>query len=167
LNFWSDIALPLVTLGIMLLGLFSLLIVILPGLVIIWLAALGFALISGLNTTGSIILFIIITVLMVFGSLIDNVIMGTRARQAGAPWSSILLALVAGLVGSILLPPFGGIFFILGALLLLEYNRQRDWQKALSTTKSMAVGCGLAVVVRFGTGLLMIILWAVWLFFFR
>jgi hypothetical protein len=93
--------------------------------------------------------------------------MGTRARQAGAPWSSILLALVAGLVGSILLPPFGGIFFILGALLLLEYNRQRDWQKALSTTKSMAVGCGLAVVVRFGTGLLMIILWAVWLFFFR
>lgn len=164
-NFWMDIFLPLATLSVMLLGLFSLLLVIIPGLVIIWLAALVYALIAGLSSTGSIIAFVVLTALMLFGSIIDNVIMGARARQAGAPWSNILLALFAGLIGSFLLPPLGGILFILGALLLLEYNRQRDWSAALNSTKSMAIGCGFAVILRFVIGLVMIGIWGVWVLF--
>jgi hypothetical protein len=39
------------------------------------------------------------TVLMIAGSLIDNVIMGTRARQQGASWVAIGVALVAGRAG--------------------------------------------------------------------
>ncbi len=65
-------ALRIVLLAVMLFGLFSLLIPVLPGLVIIWVPALVYGLVSGFNW-GSGILFAIITVLMIAGSLVDNV----------------------------------------------------------------------------------------------
>ena len=49
------------------------------------------------------------TVLMLVGSVIDNFIMGASARQQGASWIAIAMAMVLGVVGSLLLPPFGGL----------------------------------------------------------
>ena len=63
----------------------SLLIVIVPGLVIMWVGALGYGIFTGFDTTGWII-FAIMTVLMVVGSLIDNFLMGASARKKGASW---------------------------------------------------------------------------------
>ncbi|WP_322506822.1 DUF456 domain-containing protein, partial [Anaerolinea sp.] len=108
------------------------------------------------------VFFAAMTVLMLVGSVIDNFIMGASARQKGAPWTTILVALVLGIVGSVLLPPFGGVIAALLGLFGLEYYRQRDWRKALDTTTGMAVGCGGAVLIRAGMGVIMIILWLIW-----
>ena len=75
----------------------------LPGLVIIWVAALGYGLAAGFGTLGW-IMFAILTVLMMAGSVIDNVLMGRSAHKEGAPWWVILLALVAAIVGSFVIP---------------------------------------------------------------
>ncbi len=149
----------------MLVGWFGLLIVIIPGLVIIWAAGLVYGLVVGFDVAGG-ILFGIMTLLMIVGSLIDNVLMGASARKKGASWLSIAAALVGALVGTLLLPPIGGILLALAALFLVEYFRVKDWRKALDSTSSMAMGCGWAVAARLGMGAVMIGLWLLWAFVF-
>src|SRR5690554_7112313 len=82
----------------MLLGLVVLVIPIFPGLVVMWLAALVYGLIAGWEPLG-IVLFVIITILMIVGSLIDNLMMGAGARKSGASWLTIGVALGAGILG--------------------------------------------------------------------
>lgn len=163
MDFIGQIGLPLVLLAIMLFGLFSLVFLpVLPGLVIVWLAALGYGLLGHFTAPLPIVFFVIITLLMLFGSVIDNILMGAGARKTGASWVSITAALVAGVVGSILWPPLGGILFSLAALFLVELLRLRNLRSALVSTRSMAIGCGWAIVARFFIGLAMIGLYVAW-----
>lgn len=150
-----------VTLAVMLVGLTGLAIPILPGLVIIWVAAFVYGLLTGFTWVSGLIL-AVMAVLMIVGSVIDNIIMGATARQKGASWLAIGVALVLALVGSLLIPPFGGIVLALLGLFGVEYYRLKDLNKAIDSTKSMAIGCGWSAVIRFGMGLLMIGLWAIW-----
>jgi uncharacterized protein len=160
----TQIGLPLITLTIMIFGLVSLVLLpILPSLVIIWAGALLFGLLDGFHTTGSYIYFGLITLLMIAGSLVDNLLMGAGARQTGASWLAITISLIAGVAGSFVIPVVGGILFSLVALFAVEFLRQRNLRAALSSTRSMAVGCGWAVVARFAMGIAMIALYAAWL----
>ncbi len=162
---FSPVAIPLVLLAVMLFGLFSLVFVpVLPGLVVIWLAALGYGLLGHFTTTFAIVAIVIITGLMLFGSVIDNILMGAGARKTGASWISITVALLAGLVGSLLWPPLGGILLSLVALFAVELIRLRNLRSALLSTRSMAIGCGWAIVVRVFIGLAMIGLYIAWAF---
>ena len=164
----TQVGLPLVLLTVMLFGLFSLVLLpILPGLVIIWAAALVYGLVTGFASTTGIILFVVISVLMIAGSLVDNVLMGASAHKTGASLTSVTIALVAGMIGSFFLPLFGGILLSLAALFALEYYRRRNWREALTSTKGMALGCGWAVVLRFVMGLVMIGLYGAWMVWAR
>ena len=100
---------------------------------------------------------------MLFGSVIDNILMGASARKTGASWFSITAALLAGVLGSFLWPPFGGILFSLAALFGVELLRLRNLRSALVSTRSMALGCGWAIVARFFIGLAMIGLYIAWI----
>jgi uncharacterized protein YqgC (DUF456 family) len=162
--FWEDmgpVALQTIILLVMLVGLIGLAIPVLPGLVIIWVAALVYGLITGFTWVNGAIL-AVMTVLMIGGSLVDNVIMGASARQKGASWLAIGVALALGLAGSLIMPPFGGLVAALIGLFAVEYYRLKDVDKAIESTKSMAIGCGWAAVIRFSIGLLMIGMWAIW-----
>ena len=88
--------------------------------------------------------------------------MGASAHRTGASLANVTVALVAGMIGSFFLPLFGGILLSLVALFALEYWRQRNWRSAFTSTKSMALGCGWAVVARFMIGLVMIGLYGAW-----
>ena len=88
--------------------------------------------------------------------------MAGRAHKEGASWWSIVIALFAGTLVTILAPPFGGLIAAPIALYLAEYVRRRDWDQALKATKGMLIGCGWAFFVRFGLGLMKIALWAFW-----
>lgn len=145
----------------MLVGLIGLVAPIYPGMLIMWLAALGYGIASGFSTLG-IVLFAIITVLAVAGSLADNLLMGAGARQGGASWLSIFVALGAGILGTLLFPPFGGLVAAPLAVLALEYYRLRDWDLARQAVFGMAKGWGLSVAARLVIGLLMMGLWWLW-----
>lgn len=153
--------LRIVVLAIMLFGLLGLIIPVLPGLVIIWVPALVYGLVTGFNLTSG-LLFAGMTVLMIVGNLVDNLVMGAKAKQQGASWLAIGVALVAGILGSIAFPPFGGIIAALIGLFAVEMLRLKDLQLALESARSMAVGCGWAAVIRFGMGIVMILLWGAW-----
>jgi uncharacterized protein YqgC (DUF456 family) len=150
---------------VMLFGLLSLSIPFIPGLVIIWVPILIYGLIDGF-TLGSGIIFGLITVLLIAGNLLDNVLMGTGAKQKGASWGTILLALLGGLIGTLFLTPIGGFLITLLIIFLLEYLREKDSRKAFETTKSMALGLGWSIIARMGIGFIMIVLWGLWVWKF-
>lgn len=146
---------------IMAVGLLGLLFYIIPGLTIIWLAVLVYAIVTGLNVSSG-ILFGIITLLMIGGNLVDNLLMGVEAKKTGASWPSILVALVAGIAGTFILPPFGGLVFAAVGILVVEWVRKRDLTEGAKSAGGILRGCGLAVMARLGIGLLMIGIWVVW-----
>jgi uncharacterized protein YqgC (DUF456 family) len=149
----------------MLVGLVSLLLPI-PGLLIMWLAALGYGLVHGFNLTG-IVVFGIITLLMVIGSFADNLLMGAGAHRSGASCGTIALAMVAGVLGMLIFPPLGGFVAAPLAILLLEYYRLRDWQQARQAVLGFAKGWGLSFVARFLIGLTINGLWWLWVWLVR
>ncbi len=145
----------------MLVGLFGSAVPIFPGPFIMWLAALGYGLATGFTTTG-VVLFVVITILMVGAGVVDNFFMGAGARRSGAAWTSIILALIAGVLGTIIFPPIGGIIAAPLVVLLVEYLRARDMDQAWQALRGLATGYGLSFVARFCIGFLMMVLWWIW-----
>jgi hypothetical protein len=155
------VAVQIVIAAVMTTGLVSLFTFVIPGLTIIWLSALAYGLLTGF-TVFSIICFVIITLLMIFGNMVDQLFMGAKAKQSGASWTGVILSTVATFVFSFLWPPFGGIIAGMLVLFVFEFIRLRDWRKAGGSTKEMAIGCVSAAVVRFFIGLVMISAWIIW-----
>ncbi|MFO8036658.1 MAG: DUF456 domain-containing protein [Anaerolineales bacterium] len=158
---WLNLPLQILTYLIMLVGLLGMIIPIYPGVIIIWAAALAHGLATGFSTL-EIWVILLLTLLAIAGSLVDNLLMGGKARQAGATWTSIGLALSAGLVGTFLLPPLGGLITAPLTLFLAEYLRVHDHRRSWRITLNLLTGWGLSFFARFGIGLTMIIIWALW-----
>ena len=144
-------------------GLLSLIIPIMPGLTIIWVAGLVYGIISGFDWLSA-VLFLFMTTLMIIGNISDNLFMGGSARYSGASWLSIGVALIAGIAGSILFPPIGGLLAALIGIFIVELARLKDLKHAWNSLRSMATGCGWAFIVRFIFGLIMIFWWILWAF---
>ena len=158
---WLETTVIVITFLTMLVGLFGLIIPIFPGNVVMWLAALVYGLVFGFGRLGG-ILFAIITLLMLMAVAADNVLMGAKAREKGADWGSIILALIAGVLGTMIFPPIGGLIAAPLALYLAEYQRRRDAEEAKKVVIALLTGWGLAFVVRFGLGVVMFALWGIW-----
>ncbi len=158
---WLITTINVLTTLTMLFGLFGLVIPIFPGNVVMWVAALIYGFIFGFGRVGG-VLFAIITLLMLAAVLADNFLMGAKAREKGAAWRSIILALLAGVVGTFVFPPIGGIIAAPLVLFLMEFQRLGDSAEATKVVRALLVGWGLAFVVRFGLGVVMLALWGTW-----
>jgi uncharacterized protein len=159
----SGIELAVKVIAMLMMAVGLLVIPILPGLVIIWVSALGYGVVAGFGVLGW-VMFALITVLMLVGSILDNVLMGASAHKEGAPWWVILLAMLAAILGNFFIPVpiVGGVLAALLILFLLEWMRLKDARKALASMRGMLIGWGWAVVFRVIIGLVMIGLWLIW-----
>jgi uncharacterized protein YqgC (DUF456 family) len=164
LPIWLETTIIVLTVLTMLVGLFGLIVPIFPGNVVMWLAALVYGLVFGFGRLGA-IMFTIITLLMLVAVSADNVLMGAKAREKGASWGSIILALIAGVVGTMVFPPIGGLIAAPLVLYLMELQRLGDAEEAKSVVKALLTGWGLAFIVRFGIGVVMFGLWGIWAYF--
>jgi hypothetical protein len=133
----------------------------LPGLVIIWLVSIAYGIAAGFGTLGWVML-ALITVLMLVGSILDNVLMGTQAHKEGAPWWVVLVAFVAALPGNALIPIVGWILLAMVVMFLIQWSRMKDARAALNSIKGMLIGYGWAFAFRFIIGMVMIGLWLIW-----
>ena len=111
-------------------GFFGLFLVFFPGLTISWLGHLVWVIYVGFNQGHSqaqfgltIAFFVVNTLLMLVGSLLDNLLGAKKTRDAGVPWWEILVSFLGMLIGGIFLTPIGGIAVALGLLYILEYRR--------------------------------------------
>lgn len=157
--------LEILTLFALLVGLLGLIIPIFPGLTIMWLATLVYALIQNAagNMTGwDWFLFGLITVLMVVGNIADNLIIARKMRDKYIPWSSILFAFAASILASLFFTPLIGIVAAPVGLFLAESRRLKNHEAAIDSTKTYMIGWGWAFGARFLIGLMMIGLWMLW-----
>lgn len=157
-----------------LIGFLGLFLVFFPGLTVAWVGQLIWVISVGFNGAHqpwqhglTIGIFVLNTVIMLVGSLLDNILGATRAHGKGIPWWEIGLSLVAITVGGILFTPLGGLILALAILFLTEYFRAgEDWNKAWEGIKAMASGYGIAAILRLVLCLVMILLWVgmvIWL----
>jgi hypothetical protein len=121
-----------------------------------WLGALVYALFQ--NAAGQMpgwdwFLFAIITLLMIGGNILDNVIIAYKMRDKYIPWSSIIWAFTAGIVASLFLTPLVGLVAAPVGLFLAELRRLKDRDAAIDSTKTYMVGWGWAFGARFLIGL--------------
>ena len=153
------------TLFVMLVGLFGLIIPVFPGLVVIWLASLIYALIQNVTqhmTGWGWFAFGVITILMLFGNVVDNIIITRKMRDHYIPWSSIAIAFVASIIASLFLTPIVGLPAAPLGLFLAEYYRLKNPREALNSAKAYMIGWGWAFGARFIIGLIMIGSWMLW-----
>lgn len=154
-----------ITLTFMLVGLFGMVIPIFPGIMVIWLSALFYAAVETLTGKMDVwgwLLFALITVLMVVGSVVDNIIMARKLRETGTPWRSITIGFIAGLVSSLFLTPFAALLTTPLALYLAEYYRLRDGREAFASAKGWLIGFSWSLAAMFAIGAVMIGLWVLW-----
>jgi len=167
-EFWSlyfETLLEVFTFLALLTGLFGLLIPVFPGLTVMWIGTLVYAIIQGVSgnmTWVGWLLFGIITVLMIGGNIADNIIIAKHVRDKNVPWVSILWAFAAGIVVSLFLTPIVGIIASPVGLYLAEWNRLKDKQTAFANTKAWMTGWGWSVAARIGIGVVMIVFWGLW-----
>lgn len=165
LTFFLQVALEAITLFALLVGLAGLIVPVFPGLTVMWLATLVYAIIqaaagrmSGWNWAA----FAFITLLMLAGNIVDNIIIAKKMRDQFVPWSSILLAFAAGIVISIFFTPLIGLVAAPLALFLAELQRLKNRDEALKSTKAYMIGWGWAFGARVAIGSVMLITWMAW-----
>ena len=168
LNFWDvagRVLLETLTLLALLGGLFGLLIPVFPGLTVMWIGTLVYAVVQGMNgnmTWVDWVLFTLITLLMIGGNIADNIIIAKHVRDKNVPWSSILWAFAAGIVVSLFFTPIVGMVASPVGLYLAEWRRLKEKQSALANTKAWMTGWGWSLAARFGIGVVMLVFWMLW-----
>ena len=146
---------------VMLLGLAGVVLPALPGLTLIWLAALGYGLLAGWGASGP-WLFGLITLLGLAGLGSELWVTSAGARVAGASGWSVLAGIVLGLIGLLFFSPIGSVIGLTLGILGGEYLRLKDWRKALSAAGGTLAGCGVSYGVKLLLGIVMIGAWAAW-----
>jgi uncharacterized protein YqgC (DUF456 family) len=164
-EFWLQVMIETLTLFVLLAGLAGLIIPVFPGLTVMWLATLVYALVQasgGKMNWVDWMLFAFITLLMIGGNIVDNIIIARHVLDKNVPWSSILIAYAAGIIISLIFTPLAGMAASPAGLFLAEWQRLKDKKVAFDNTKAWLTGWGWSFAARFGIGVLMVILWGLW-----
>ena len=166
--FWdtfSQVLLEILTFAVLVFGLLGLMIPVFPGLTVMWIATLVYAIIQAMvgNMTGwGWFLFVVITLLMIGGNIVDNIIIAKHVRDKDVPWSSIIWAFVIGIVVSLFFTPIVGMIASPVGLYLAEWQRLKDKQSAFANTKAWMTGWGWSLAARISIGVVMIAFWGLW-----
>ncbi len=166
-EFWNQVLLQTLTLFVLLIGWIGVLVPVFPGLLIMWLATLFYALVeNGLGRMSGLTwaLFGLITALMLVGNVIDNIIITRKMRGRAIPWRSIALAFLAGLIASLFLTPIVGLLAAPATLFAVESLRLRSRRLGFESARAYMIAWGWSFAAVFGIGLLMIVVWLLWAF---
>lgn len=128
---------------------------VLPGQFLIWLAALIYGLLTGWETlSGG--AFFVLTALMVLAAGIDLVAGWMGAKRGGASWPAIAVGLVLGLGGLIIFNAIGAIIGVLLGITGYEYYQNRDWPQSWRAGVGYLGGLLVSLAIRFVISLVMV-----------
>ncbi len=152
-----------VAVAFMLVGLMGIVVPILPGTILIWLGVLAYALVNGFQAIDW-LTFTVLTLIALITGTADIWLTLLGAKTGGASFWALVYGLIGGIVGFFLfgslLPIvgnlFGGIIGYALGILIGQYQKHRDWNLALKASFGGIVGWGIATIVQFGGGLMMI-----------
>ncbi len=138
----------------------------LPGLGLIWLAALIYALAERFATIGPLTM-TALTVLAALGMAADYFLGQAMGKAAGASWQALLAGMAGGAAGFVAGMFIGGIGALpagllgtLAGILLVEYRRRKDLWGATKVGAGWLAGCVIGRGLQLGIALAMILLFA-------
>jgi uncharacterized protein YqgC (DUF456 family) len=140
---------------IMLVGLIGTVLPIIPGTILIFAGALLYALVDRFQIVGWPTL-VVLGVLAAVATTADLWASSIGAKIGGASGWSVVIGLLAGLVGFVVFNLPGAMIGAILGVLLTEIVRVGDWRLALKAGSGWVVGWILSTVVQLGIGLIMV-----------
>ena len=137
------------------LGIIGIIIPLIPGIVLIWLAVVTYVWAYGMETIGW-ASFIIITLIALVTGTSDLWMSLLGAKTGGASGRSFLFGAIGAIVGSFIVPLIGTIVGYAVGILLGEYQKRGNWDEALRASVGGLAGWGLATVIQLGGGLIIL-----------
>ena len=147
----------------MVVGILGTIVPLLPGLPIVWAAALVYGVATDFGPVGW-VCFAIITILGIAGMAAGFVVPQRQVKEGGAPFSTTVVGVIGGIIGFFVIPVIGIVVGAVVGILLAERARTRDWSLAWASTKRALVGFGIGALVQMGAGVLMMLVWIAWVF---
>lgn len=154
-------------LAVMIVGLLGIVLPVIPGLLLIWLVALVYAIAEGFATIDP-ITFVILTILGATGYTAHLWMSPLGAKAGGASFRSVLAGTALGIIGALIgllglgigaVP--GGIIGALLGVFLAEWYRRKNWREALKAGGGWLAGCVLSSGLQLVLAALMILIF-VW-----
>lgn len=141
-------------------GLAGVLVPVLPGLLLVWAAALVWTVGDGGGAVRWTV-FGLVTALFVGATVAKYVLPVRSASARGAPLSTMLAGAAGAVVGFFVIPVVGALVGGVGGIYLAELARLRDPLRAWNATRAALVAIGVGVLIEFAVGLLMVLTWVV------
>jgi len=157
-DWWAILALI-----VMLVGLAGVFLPVVPGVALIWLAAVGYAVADGFTHVGPLTL-AVLTLLGLLGVTAELWMSSLGGKAGGASWWSLLAGFLLGLLGLVFFSLPGAVIgTVLGVLGMEAWRREGDWREAVKASGGWLAGWLLSIVVQFLISLAMIaiFLWRV------
>lgn len=153
-QFWLTVACAIT----MIVGLVGVIVPVLPGLPVCFLAVLVWAIFVADGGARWVIV-IIAAIWMILGEVMTYLWPGKHLVKSGVPKRSVLVGGLAGLVGFFVIPVIGlPIGFVLGVWGMETY-RFKDAKLAWPPTQKALVAVGLSILVELAFGLLILATW--------
>ena len=154
-----DVVVLVITSLMVLVGLIGTVLPVIPGTILIFAGALLYALVDGFQVIGWPTL-VVLGVLTAVATTADLWASSIGAKIGGASVWSVVIGLLAGLVGFVVFSLPGAIIGAILGVLLTEIVRVGDWRQALKAGSGWVVGWILSTVVQLGIGLIMVAIFA-------
>lgn len=145
---------------VMLIGLAGVAVPVLPGLSLVWLAAVGSMVLAGWSG-GAWVVAAVVTTIFAGAQIAEYALPARAGRAAGAPRSSLLTGAALGVVGFFLIPVIGFVIGGVAGVYLAERSRLGEHDAAWRTTWSVLRSVGIAALLQLLAGILIIAVWAV------
>ena len=145
---------------VMLVGIVGVFIPVLPGLLLIWAAGIAWVWADGAGP-GRIAVGVLLTILLVGGTVAKYVSPARSATGAGAPRSTLVLGALGAVAGFFLIPVLGVVVGGVGAVYLAEQARLRDPRGAWRSTWVVLRAIGIGMLVELATAVVMFGTWLV------
>lgn len=150
----------LVLIGLaMAIGLIGVLVPLIPGLLLVGAAGLGWAILA--DGSGPWIVFGFMVAVLVAGAIAKYVLPGRTLRQAGAPVSTLVLGAVGGIVGFFVIPVIGLLVGAVAGIYLGELRRLTDARAARRSTLATLKSIGIGLLLELLAGILAVAIWFV------
>jgi uncharacterized protein YqgC (DUF456 family) len=131
-----------------LVGVAGTIIPVLPGSILIGLSLLAWAIWGGAGTAGWVV-FGVGVVFVLAGMAASAVLTGRKLKEHRIPSRSVVIGLVAGVVGMFVIPVVGLFVGFAAGLLLSELLRTRNFGTATATSWAALKATGLGMLVEF------------------
>ena len=150
----------LVLIGLaMAVGLVGVVIPVIPGLLLVAVAGLGWAILA--EGAGPWVVFGFMAVVLAVGTVAKYVLPSRTLRQAGAPASTLVLGALVGIVGFFVIPVIGLLVGAVAGIYLGELRRLTSSRAAGRSTLATLRAIGIGLLIELLAGVIAVAIWFV------